>query len=172
MVVPSDQYYHFFVITSTLSYFLLNFKFQIPRNGDSGLDPEPYLHFVMLLQHSWGIESYSRWMFSIHKSERENQCWSGAVVLHSSSALVRNDCKGDLSSTCLSSTLWQRQDMSQHWGMCNPFSENACWHCWFGSCIPSTPECSGFHVIHLQCPGKGKGSQQYLSIPEMRRQVI
>lgn len=63
------------------------------------------LHFVMLLQHRWGIESYIRWMFSIHKTERENQCWSGAVVLHSSSALVRNGCRGGLSSTSFTYTV-------------------------------------------------------------------
>lgn len=57
-----------------------------------------YLHFVMLFQYRWGIESYSRWMFSIHRAERENQCWSAIVVLHSSSALVGNAYRGGLSS--------------------------------------------------------------------------
>lgn len=63
------------------------------------LSPD-YLHLVMLLQHRGGIESY-RWMFSMHRAERENQCRYGAVALHSSDALVRNDCRGVFASTCL-----------------------------------------------------------------------
>jgi len=38
---------------------------------------------------------------------------------------------------------------------------------------PAHLKCCGIHItIHLECPGKGRGGQQYLSFPKKRREVI
>lgn len=99
IAVPSDLYYHFFILTRTLTFYLILSSKSLGMETLALILSLDYLHFVMLLQHRGGIESYSRWMFSIPRAERENQCRYGAVVLHSSDALVRSDCWDGLTTT-------------------------------------------------------------------------